>query len=488
MGEECSIQARNSLQANLHPKAVDDKLSSELINKRIAGPFKTPPFPNFKVSPLSIREKSEPGKFRLLHNLSYPYDSSSVNGGIPQQHKTVTYATVQTAITKINQLGKNCFLAKADIQSAYRMVPIHPSQYHLLGFKWRDNYYYDKFLPMGMAESCAIFELISDSIVHIMHTHGIKNIVKVLDDFLILEKTQIDCNCSLQKFIYICSELGIPLVPEKTSKSSSTNITFLGVELDTIAMTAKLPPEKLLRYGSHISSLLSAESTTLRELQTIIGKLQFATCVIPVGKPFLRRLIDATKGHSVSSAIRITEEMRADLSIWQSFLLKYNGISVITSFRPCDSHQLGLFSDASNDGFAGIYAAQWIQGKWNSTWKLLNIAVRELYPIVALTLMFGHLWRNHSITLNCDNQAIVAVINKHRARNPTIMILLRPLILFLMTNNIKFKAVYIKSKTNVIADAISRFQEDAPLLQSYGMRPSPTPVPDHLRPEAFIQA
>ena len=251
-------------------------------------------------------------------------------------------------------------------------------------------------------------------------------------------------------------------------------------------MIARLPTEKLRKYGQSIESLLASKTTTLREVQSTIGKLHFATCVIPIGKPFLRRLIDATKGRTVNSAINIGSEMRADLLIWRSFLSSYNGISVITSFQPCDSHQIGLFSDASNTGFAGIYASSWIQGKWNDSWRDLNIAVRELYPIVALTFMFGHLWRNHSITLNCDNQAIVAVINKHSARDPTIMTLLRPLILTLMTNNIKFKAVYIPSKENVIADAISRFQEDAPLLQYYGMKPSPTPVPLHLRPEAFI--
>jgi hypothetical protein len=65
---------------------------------------------------------------------------------------------------------------KADIQSAYRIVPIHPSQHHLLGFRWRGQYYYDKFLPMGLAESCKLFELISDAIVYIMSKFAITTI------------------------------------------------------------------------------------------------------------------------------------------------------------------------------------------------------------------------------------------------------------------------------------------------------------------------
>ena len=123
---------------------------------RIAGPFKDPPFNNFKISPLSLREKSTPGKYRLLHNLSYPYDQNSVNLGIPQKYKSVKYATVLDAVSIMNSMP-GCFLAKSDIASAFRIVPLHPDSYHLMGFTINGEYFYDKALPMGCAVSCAIF-------------------------------------------------------------------------------------------------------------------------------------------------------------------------------------------------------------------------------------------------------------------------------------------------------------------------------------------
>ena len=485
-GHECPVTSRNSLLANTHSTAVDEKLQRELDLERIAGPFEEVPFDNFKCSPLSLREKSEPGKYRLLHNLSYPYDSTSVNGGIEQHHKTVSYASVQTAIKMINSIGQGCFMAKADIESAYRIVPIHPSQFHLLGFKWRGKYYYDKYLPMGMAESCSIFELISDAFVYIMKNFHIAHIVKVLDDFLLMAPTMVDCNLALEKFKFICGELNIPLVSSKTSTVAEQQIVFLGVYLDTSAMIARLPDEKLKRYAGDIDLFLENKSTKLRALQSLIGKLQFATSVIPVGKPFLRRLIDGTKGLSWNMEVPITHGMKLDLHMWQIFLREYNGVSVIRTQPPCDSTVLNLFSDASDLGYGGSFGAQWIQGKWNRTWRKLNIAVRELYPIVALMKMFGHLCKNHAVTFQCDNQAIVAVINKQTSKSPTIMTLLRPFVLTLMTNNIKFNACYIRSEDNILADALSRFQEDAELLSSYGMMDSPTPVPQNLLPQEMI--
>ena len=485
-GTESQMEARNSQSANLHADAVDAKLASELSKGRVAGPFKDPPLPNFKCSPLAIREKAVPGTYRLLHNLSYPYDESSVNGGIDQCHKTVKYASLQSAIKVINQLGRGCFMAKADIQSAYRIVPIHPSQHHLLGFKWRNHYYYDKYLPMGMAEACSMFERISDGFVYVFKKFGVTNIVKVLDDFLILDTTEIDCNCSLKKFIFICNALSIPLVEAKTSQSATQEIVFLGVKLDSRLMMASLPNDKLNRYSRDAKAVVSSPTIKNRDLLSLIGKLHFATTVIPIGKPFLRRLIDATKGSSLHSAIRVTEGMKLDISMWQSFLEKYNGVSVITPYHECLASSINLYSDASDLGYGGTYGSNWIQGQWNDHWKSLNIAVRELYPILILAEMFGHLWRNQSILIHCDNQAIVAIIKKQSSKNATIMTLLRPLILNLMLNNVKFKISYIRSENNTVADAISRFQVSPTLLAQYGLRDSPVPTPANLCPEVFI--
>jgi hypothetical protein len=128
----------------LNPDAVDAKINKELEKGRIAGPFVKPPFPFFKSSPLAIREKSTPGQFRLLHNLSYPYDERSVNFNISFGDSTVKYATISDAIKLVQTVGSKCYMAKSDISDAFRLLPLNPSQYHLMGFMWRGKYYHDK--------------------------------------------------------------------------------------------------------------------------------------------------------------------------------------------------------------------------------------------------------------------------------------------------------------------------------------------------------
>ena len=107
---------------------------------RIVGPFQTPPFVTFCTSPLGIVPKKDPSEFRLSHHLSYP-KGNSVNDAIPDQCSSVKYASVSDAITAIKATGEGCFLAKADIKLAFRIIPIHPADYSLLDMKF-DNLYY----------------------------------------------------------------------------------------------------------------------------------------------------------------------------------------------------------------------------------------------------------------------------------------------------------------------------------------------------------
>ena len=49
-------------------------------------------------------------------------------------------------------------MAKMDIEDGFRNIPVHPCDYHLLGFQWEGQFYYDKCLPLGASSSCKIFE------------------------------------------------------------------------------------------------------------------------------------------------------------------------------------------------------------------------------------------------------------------------------------------------------------------------------------------
>ena len=55
-------------------------------------------------------------------------------------------------------------MAKTDVKSAFRIIPIHPADYPSLGIRWNNMYYFDRALAMGLSSSCAVFESFSTAL------------------------------------------------------------------------------------------------------------------------------------------------------------------------------------------------------------------------------------------------------------------------------------------------------------------------------------
>ena len=50
----------------------------------------------------------------------------------------------------VSCLGKGALMAKFDVESIYRNVPVHLSDCYLQGVKWCNQYYVDLALPFGL--------------------------------------------------------------------------------------------------------------------------------------------------------------------------------------------------------------------------------------------------------------------------------------------------------------------------------------------------
>ena len=152
--ESLSQTAKNHESIVENSDIVQELLNIEIESGRIKGPFTEPPFPEYHVSPIKLVPKKTPGKYRMILNLSYPYDGMSVNANIASEHCSVQYASIQDAISKIQEVGPGCYMAKSDIESAFRIVPVSADCHKFLSFKFQGKFYYDTCLAMGA--SCVI--------------------------------------------------------------------------------------------------------------------------------------------------------------------------------------------------------------------------------------------------------------------------------------------------------------------------------------------
>ena len=58
---------------------------------------------------------------------------SSINDGINKEELTLHYSTIDDAVKMVNKLGRNTLLAKVDIKSAFRTIPVRCKDRELLG-------------------------------------------------------------------------------------------------------------------------------------------------------------------------------------------------------------------------------------------------------------------------------------------------------------------------------------------------------------------
>ena len=297
---------------------TDMKIKKELDKGHLGGPFESPPFENFIVSPIGLVPKKEPNSFRLIHDLSFP-GKEGLNSCTPGDFTSVHYEDIHLLLQLVLKFGKGCLIAKADLEGAFRILPMSPSQYHLLGFKWNGKYYFDKRLPMGASIACSSFEQLSRALQWILiFVFHIVNVTHILDDFIFVgPKASHICGSSLTMFKKLAEMLNIPLNHNKTVYPTTVAVVH-GYEVDTLKMEIRLPSDKVVKAIGMLKSMLGNKKTTrLVDMQSLLGFLNFACAVIQPGRPFLRRLINSTIGVVQSHHhVHITREMRLDMLLW----------------------------------------------------------------------------------------------------------------------------------------------------------------------------
>lgn len=212
---DCLLSAKKNVKATL------DKLQKEINLGRIMGPFDTRPISTLQCSPIGLIPKQQPGEWRLITHLSFP-KGESINDGIPESLSKVKYSSFDHAIDLVQNVNDQAFMAKTDIKSAFRLLPIYPGDFELLGFKFLGKYYIDKCLPMGAAISCSHFECFSTYLEYEAKMWSKSDLIThYLDDFLLISDSFTGCNSMMSKFKEMCCHLGVPLAQEKNRGTSN---------------------------------------------------------------------------------------------------------------------------------------------------------------------------------------------------------------------------------------------------------------------------
>eukprot|EP01113_Clastostelium_recurvatum_P022571 TRINITY_DN2697_c0_g1_i3.p1 TRINITY_DN2697_c0_g1~~TRINITY_DN2697_c0_g1_i3.p1 ORF type:complete len:528 (+),score=127.40 TRINITY_DN2697_c0_g1_i3:3333-4916(+) len=357
------------------------------------------------------------------------------------------------------------FMAKVDLKGAYRHVPIFPGHHKFFGFVWGKHYYKDKFMGFGWSWAPWIFTILGRAVVWIAGRRGIRLLLVYIDDFLIIAESEGSAQKAYDIFLELLGELGLDHEPKKCVPPTKC-IIFLGIEIDSAAMEARVPTARLQKLHALVKTWSNRESATVGEVQSLVGLLGFAAKVVHGARTFLRRLINLVcyRRHR-HKTVTLSKGSKEDLQWFLDFLPTWNGKALLLE-KPTIP-PLCLQTDASSTiGAGAFYAGEMLQYRWeelgiNYGTVTLHIGTLETIPAVLAARKWGHRWKGREVVVWIDNTQAVSSIN--RGSHPSELVLgwLRELFHLSARHGFRITAKYLKGKWNKLADDLSRFEMEA---------------------------
>jgi len=270
----------------------------------------------------------------------------------------------------------------------------------------------------------------------------------------------------------LCRELGVPLQdnPLKTTPPSQ-HLEFLGVEftLTDGNMFVSLSLERVAKMLDTLDTIDLSAEIKVKELQSILGVLVFAACVIPAAKPYMRRMFNELRscGPRPASNRRatVTTDIRHDIACWRTMLELLNGSAICGTIS---SPYIGveLFTDASLGGWGVYFGGCVLMGAWPAHWRSrmaqagsweVDIDFLEAVALLyGLRMVLPYCAGRGRLTCRIDNQAVCGMLHNLSSRSATALPVMKEITLLLTVYGVEAIPVWIASADNEAADALSR--------------------------------
>ena len=459
-GETNCKAKKNHKGALEFPDEVNKYLKSELSLGRIAGPFSVSPYDSaIAISPLNSLPKKGSSDRRVITDLSFP-KSLSVNAGINKDRYLgfdirTRYPSVDDVTALILKKGPGCLLFKRDMRKAFRQIRVDPGDIHLLSFLWDGMIYSDTVLTMGLRSAAYICQRLTNGVTYICRKNGFE-IVNYLDDFCGVERPD-DAEAVFIRLGSLLTYLGIEEAVNKVARPSS-RLAFLGIWFDTIKMTMEVTPARLVEIRELTVHWLNRDFATVKEVQSIIGKLNFvAKCVKPA-RIFIGRMLNFLREMPKKGKVRISIEFKDDIRWWLRFLPYFNGVSLISS-EPWSKPDEVIASDSCLVGCGATCGDEFFHKCFPRVLldRMLHINALELLALIVALSVWANRLKGKKVTVLCDNSATVWVINTGKTRDTVMQVLVRELCYICATNQFEVFARHIPGVENRIPDMLSRW-------------------------------
>ena len=297
---------------------IDKYLAKEIENGRMAGPYNKIPFDKGRLglSPLNSHPKRDLHERRVIVDFSWPI-GHAVNDGINKDKYmdteiTLKYPTIDTLAHRVVQLGVGSAVFKKDLKSAFRQLFGDPFDFILMLYKWKGRFFVDLAVAIGMRSAPSCYQRLTDAItyIHMMMGYWLMNYI---DDFLGAEKWDKVWQ-SYHKLGELFREIGAQEAMDKASPPD-TCVVCLGTMFNTLNMTISIVPDRLCELKDLLNAWRFKKNATRKQVESLIGKIQFITNCVRQGRIFVARLLNWLRAMPMTGSVSVPKQARLDI-LW----------------------------------------------------------------------------------------------------------------------------------------------------------------------------
>ena len=463
-----SRKVENHKGATRFPEFINSYLKKEITLGATLGPFAENPLDTpLAYSPLNSVPKcngdnaSAHAQRRAILDLSWP-EGKSVNSKISKffyqgSEVELQFPTVDNFLKLVADKGRGCLMFKRDLRRAYRQVYQDPRDIFLTSYTWEGLTYIDRSLAMGVRTGALCCSRMTSALNFIFTRGGYSGLV-YLDDFCGLD-TPIIAHQAYKALGDIIDNAGFVQSQEKCVPPS-TNIIFLGIEVDSDMMQCRVPDSKMAEIVQTLDTWIDKKKASKRQLQSLIGRLAFLAKVVAPGRLFISRMLETLRSlRKQSFKFRISAEFRKDLFWWKNFVHQFNNKAIIST-QLWSQPDAVFATDACLSGAGGVGGQYYFHVPFPPQFGDWHISALELLSILIAVKLWSHRWEGQKIQVFSDNSACIACLNSGKVYCRLMLQCLREITFLAAKRSFQIRAIHVQGKNNTLPDILSRIPLD----------------------------
>ena len=208
-----------------------------------------------------------------------------------------TYPRVEDYRLMILKAGQGSWMWKRDLSRFFMQIPLDPVEYNKVGVIWRGLFFFFVCLAFGLRHSGLNGQRLTDAVSLILRQFGLQTdeemiyqVCNYVVDLGGVEPTKERAQAAYDTLAWLLEDLGLQ-ESKKKAVSPTTQITYLGVQFNSLTMQMSVPPEKLTEVKTEICRWVRKSTISKKELQSLLGKLFWVARVVKYARAFMGRLL-----------------------------------------------------------------------------------------------------------------------------------------------------------------------------------------------------